>query len=231
MTDEVEVPEVEVLPTTTIEPVEFTPAQQVKLDLILKKAMGRAGADARAEAADLKAKLAAAETRLKAQAPDATRSDVLAAELEASKAEIASLKATGAETSKVAELQKLALAENFIDVQLITTILAPRVQRQGNSYIVANEDGSVRQNGAGENLTLAEAVAQEAANRPYLIRGQVKSGGGGTSSSGHLPPTTLPLSHYCGPGSNSAATNALSIQRPAEYKRLRLLAQREGLVS
>src|SRR5216684_6780291 len=98
MANEVETP-VTLLPDTT-EVVEFTPAQQEKLDSILKKAMGRAGSEARAEAADLKAKLAAAETRLKAQAPDATRSDVLAAELEASKAEVASLKATSAESTK-----------------------------------------------------------------------------------------------------------------------------------
>ena len=46
MSNEVEVPKVEVLGNTTIEPVEFTPAQQEKLDAILKKAMGRAGKDA-----------------------------------------------------------------------------------------------------------------------------------------------------------------------------------------
>jgi hypothetical protein len=230
MTDEVETP-VTLLPDTTVENVEFTPAQQEKLDDILKKAMGRAGKEARAEAADLKAKLAAAELRLKAQAPDATRSDVLAAELEASKAEVASLKATSAESTKTAELQRLAMAENFIDVGLITTILAPRVQRQGNTYVVVNEDGTARQNAAGENQTLAEAVAQEAANRPYLVRGQVRSGGGGTSSSGTPPPTSRPLTFYFGPGSNSAATNALSIQRPDEYRRLRQEAVKIGLVA
>src|SRR6266481_5649637 len=93
-------PEVTLLPDTTIEPVEFTAAQQVKVDQIVRQSMGRAGSDARAEAADYKAKLAAAELRLKAQAPDATRSDVLAAELEASKATIASLQAASSDAAK-----------------------------------------------------------------------------------------------------------------------------------
>src|SRR5690349_7246435 len=112
MTDDVEVPKVEVLGNTTIEPVEFTPAQQEKLDSIVKKAMGRAGADARAEAADLKAKVVSLETQLKATRPDASQSDVLRAELEASKAQIASLQAAGAESAKLTELQKLAVNEN-----------------------------------------------------------------------------------------------------------------------
>src|SRR6266478_3016124 len=219
-----------ILPDTTTTKVEFSEAQQQVFDAALKRAMGRAASDSRAEAADLKAKVVSLETQLKATRPDASQSDVLRAELEASKAQIASLQAAGAESAKLTELQKLAVAENFIDVSLITTILAPRVQRQGNTYIVTNEDGTIRQNAAGENLSLAEAVAQEAANRPYLVRGQVKTGGGGTSSSGTPPPTSRPLNFYFGPGSNSAATNALSIQRPDEYRRLRQEAVKIGLV-
>src|SRR5207302_9305955 len=59
-----ELPEtpVTVLEDTT-EEAEFTPAQQVKINTILKNAMGRAGSSVRAENADLKAKLAAAEKR------------------------------------------------------------------------------------------------------------------------------------------------------------------------
>jgi Spy/CpxP family protein refolding chaperone len=55
---------VTVLPNTTEEEVTFTPAQQQKLDAILKNAMGRAGSDARAEAERLRVE----NERLKAQA-------------------------------------------------------------------------------------------------------------------------------------------------------------------
>src|SRR6266478_7687019 len=202
-----------ILPDTTTTKVEFSEAQQQVFDAALKRAMGRAASDSRAEAADLKAKVVSLETQLKATRPDASQSDVLRAELEASKAQIASLQAAGAESAKLTELQKLAVAENFIDVSLITTILAPRVQRQGNTYIVVNEDGTVRTNSAGENLSLAEAVAQEAANRPYLVRGQVKTGGGGSSSigTGRLPSTDrYAVESLWGPGARPDAGRVLN---------------------
>jgi len=123
------------------------------------------------------------------------------------------------------------MAENFIDVQLITTILAPRVQRQGNTYIVVNENGTVRTNSAGENLTLAEAVAQEAANRPYLVRGQVKSGGGGSSSIAHaIMPEDNNLQRIFGKHSDSSYANALCLRDPRKYAQLKIAAKNAGLI-
>jgi len=78
--NEMEAPAVQVLPNTT-EPVDFSAAQQVVFDAALKKAMGRAGADARAEAERLRIE----NERLKAQAigaaPDSSEVEKLRAQV------------------------------------------------------------------------------------------------------------------------------------------------------
>lgn len=100
-------------PTPQPEPevVEFTPAQQAKLDEIIKKAMGRAGSEARAEAAELKTKLAKVEADL-VEAKKALDKAKTPAERKEASEEVADLKAQ-IEEMKSARTQTVAETEGL----------------------------------------------------------------------------------------------------------------------
>jgi hypothetical protein len=227
-----EVPEIEILPNTTEPEVEFSPAQQIKLDSILKKAMGRAGADARAEAERLRVE----NERLKQVAAGQGSADELErvrGELASSKLEQAAILEASVKSQRDLVIAQESSRHGFIDVDALQRLTRQNLRHNATSrsFEIIADDGTPVLNAAQEPISVSDYFADYASKKPWLVRGQVKSGGGGTSSSGTPAPTTLPLSHYFGPGSSASACNALSINRPSEYRRLRQEAVKIGLVA
>jgi len=239
LTNELETP-VTLLPDTTDLPVEFTPAQQEKLDEILKKAMGRAGADARKEAADLKAKLAKSDAENKrlqeiaaGRAPDSTELEKASAEVSALAMERDAIKATAEKQARDAFITAQAQKNDFLAHDVVVKLTRDNLQWNGSGYTVLADDGTARTAADGSPLTPEAFYAEYAEQRPYLVKGQVKSGGGGTSSAGSgRAPTAYDVAKLFGPGSvgNSAEVNRMSIQQPELYKKLRAEAKARNLV-
>src|SRR6266446_1515701 len=223
MSNEPEVPAtpplVEVLPNTTDETVTMS---KDALNKLITSRMGKAGADARAEAAAFKLE----NDRLKAVVAGKGSED----EIETLKGQLASerLQNQSILDASIRQQRDLIIAQeaakaNFIDVDTMQRLVRSNLRHNATTgaFEVVSDDGVpvLDQNQTPVSVT---AFFEDYGNKkPWLVRGQVKSGGGGTSSSGTPAPTTLPLSHYFGLGSSAQACNALSITRPAEYKRLR----------
>jgi len=99
-------------------------------------------------------------------------------------------------------------------------------------FDVLADDGSLRTNADGSAVTPETLYSEFHGSHPWAIRGRTLSGGGGTSSSGSgIRPPTYELTTLFGPGSSAQLANKLSIQQPAEYKRLRAEAVKIGLVA
>ncbi len=230
MTDELEVPTVTVLPDTT-EKVEFTPAQQAVFDAALKRGMGRAGADARQEAERLRTE----NQRLKEVAAGQGSADELErvrGELASSRLEQQAILETSVKSQRDLIIAQESSKHGFIDVDTLQRLTRSNLRHNAatGSFDVIADDGTPVLNAAQEPISVTDFFADYASKKPWLQRGQVKSGGGGTSSGGvPVPSTTLPLSHYWGPNSSAKDCNALSILRPDVYRRMRLEAVKQGL--
>ena len=234
MSDDVEVPAVIVLPDTTVEEVVFTPAQQLKLDGIVKKAMGRAGSDARAEAERLRVENEHLKSIAAGSAPNADEVSRLKAEISAQKLENDAIKATAQRQAKDNLITGLAAKQDFIDADVVLRLTRDNIRAEGSGYTVVDDSGQPRFAADGITPMTPEAFYQEyASQRLYLVKGQVKSGGGGTSSSGSVnrPPGNYQLHELFGPGSSAQLCNKISIQQPALYKQLRSEAKLKGLVT
>jgi len=219
----------------------FTPEQQVKVDLLLREAMGRAGNEARATAARLQKELEAAKDAAK-------EAETLRAELAALKGERTGLessltlkdkeaKAAKAETIAVRKqniIQAAAAALGFFNPQQVAQLTDKDVvwDSAKGKFIVVGEDGTERLGIDGNPLTVDGYYKEFASKNPHLVRGDVKPGVG--SSENKIPYSTLgekeKLAKLFGRGSDSRAANTLAINNPQEYKRLKREARSHGLI-
>jgi hypothetical protein len=235
MSNEPEVPAtpvplvVEVLPNTTDETVTMS---KDALNKLITSKMGKAGADARAEAEKLRLE----NQRLKEVAAGQGSQDELErvrGELASSKLEQAAILEASVKRQRDLVIAQESSKHGFIDVDTLQRWTRQNLRHNATtgSFEVIADDGTPVLNAAQEPISVTDFFADYASKKLWLVRGSVKSGGGGTSSSGTPAPTTLPLSHYFGPGSNASAVNALSINRPSEYRRMRLEAIRQNLIA
>jgi len=229
--NEMEAPAVQVLPNTT-EPVDFSAAQQVVFDAALKKAMGRAGADARAEAERLRIE----NERLKAQAigaaPDSSEVEKLRAQVADSQLQAADAERRAAAQSKAILQARLAETIDTIDGDSVTKLLKDNLQwnETSKSFDVLDDNGAVRNNPDGSKMTAESLYSEFAGLHPWAIRGRVLSGGGGTGSAGTPAPASYDVAKLFGPGSDARLINQISITNPPLYKKVRAEAKARNLV-
>jgi hypothetical protein len=200
--------------TTTTEPevVHFTPAQQAKLDEIVKSAMGRAAGQLRQENNQLRKSL---ESALAAAQPDASELEKTRAALEATKLRLEDPTQERQAALLEAEIVAAANVERFVDVQQATLLL------DKSSFV--KPDGSL-------DLEAAKNAVRALANKsPHLIKGDVKSGSGSFPDQ-NIPQPPVKLESLFGRGSNAAEANRLAISDPQRYKTLRADARKRGLI-
>ena len=229
MSDETLIEQPVILPDTTTK-VEFSEAQQQVFDAALKRAMGRAGADSRAEAEKLRLE----NQRLKEVAAGQGSADELErvrGELASSKLEQAAILEASVKSQRDLVIAQESSKHGFIDVDTLQRLTRQNLRHNTTTgtFEVVDDSGVPVLNTAQEPISVTDYFADYAAKRPWLQRGTVKSGGGGSSSGGVPVSTTLPLSHYWGPNSSAKDCNALSINRLLDYKRMRAEAVRQGL--
>jgi hypothetical protein len=229
MTTEIET-EVPAVPVPEV--VEFSPAQQEKLNEILKKAMGRAGADARAETAALKVE----NQRLKQVAAGKGSAD----EVEKIRGELASarLEADALREQHITSQRDLLIAAQgaaFHDLDTLQKLTRGNIKHTDAGFVVVDDAGQPKTNADGTPTSITEFFSDFATKKPWLARGVVKSGGGGTSSSG----TPAPIDIYApetlwGPNARPDAGRVLnewSLRDKRGYDQARKSAVAKGLVN
>lgn len=210
-------------PETAEEPVEFSSAQQKKIELIVKEVSARAGADARAEAERLRKEVEA----LKAATPVTPD---LSKDLELSRAELKALKAAQSE-SQLTEQLRQAAGDMFLDTSLAVRLMKDSVKIGADGKpIVVDEQGNPALGSDFQPLSLAGLAERIADQKKFLARGVVKRGAGSTPGGGAPANAGPRLADLFGPKSNGGLANALALRSPSEYTRLKNLAREKGLL-
>jgi len=221
-----------ILPDTTIK-VEFSEAQQQVFDAALKRAMGRAGTDSRAEAEKLRLE----NQRLKEVAAGQGSADELErvrGELASSKLEQQAILETSIKSQKDLVIAQEASKHQFIDTDTLQRLTRQNLRHNATtgSFEVVADDGTAVLNGAQEPISVSDFFATYATVKPWLVRGQIKSGGGGTSSAGSPVGDTgrFRPEQIFGSKSSSRDAQMLHHKNPAEYARLKALSRSMGII-
>lgn len=238
--------------------ITFTPEQQERVNELIKDAMGRAGKEAREEAARLreeqksvKGELEKLQEELKKAAAGGGKAsdDELKAEVERIKnlhtEEKTRLQSQAEAQSKEAKqykdkfedlrrkiaIQTAAAKHNFVDVNVVMKLTEDAVQWDSErGAFVVMEGGVARMNSSFEPMSLEEYYAEYANKSPYLVRSDARSGNG-SSESNASNGSKLKLTDLFGPDSSGKLANELAQSNPAEYRRLREQARQQGLIA
>jgi hypothetical protein len=203
------------------EKIEFSEAQQQKIESIIREVSGRVAADLRAENKRLQRELEAAKST--PATPDLSR------DLELTKAELIALRKEAAE-SKLTEQLHQAAGDTFLS-SLGVRLMRDSVKIGADGKpVVVDEAGNPRLNAQFAPMTLAELAQAVADQHKYLARGTTRYGAGSTPSQGALPKQEPKLEDLFGRKSSGALANQLAMKSPTEYKRLKGLAQQKGLI-
>jgi hypothetical protein len=198
--------------------VTFDDAQKARINEIVKEASARAGAEARAELA-----------RVKATLPPVEQSADALLKLAEAQSELASLKAEATE-AKVREILNHAVSkESFFDPELASQILRSSIKVIDGKPTVVDSTGTPRLD-AEFNPMSPETLAKElASTKRFLVKGELRAGTGSVMSTqrGETGPA---LETIFGKHSNGAAANRLAMKDIGLYRRLREKARSEGII-
>jgi hypothetical protein len=144
------------------------------------------------------------------------------------------IKATAQRQAKDSLITSLANKQDFIDSDVVVKLTRDNLRWDGKQFEVIGDDGQPRTAADGTPLTPEQFYQEYAASRLYLVKGQVKSGGGGTSSSG----TPAPIDRYApetlwGPNARVDAGRVLnewSLRDKKSYDAARRVAVSKNLV-
>ena len=221
-------PEVVTAPTVVPEEKQITMSQS-QLDALIKSRQS----SSLKKAAAAEAELARVKAITVGSAESATEIEKLRAEISLEQQRSAAAEARAVQQEKAVLLARLGQEIDAIDPTSVGKLLASEIVARDGKFVVVDEAGVERVNVDGTPVTPQQHYKTWAADHLWGIKGRVLSGGGGTSSSGsstRVPVTEKPLNFYFGSGSNAAAVNALSIQNPALYKKLRRDAVAAGIL-
>jgi len=227
MPEEIQNPEQVGNPEPEGEKITFTESQQSKINEIIKGVSARAGKEARAEAERLRLELE------RERAKPAAAAENTALELATAKAELAAVRREQEESKIRTALLDAVAKEGFYDATLAADLLRSAVKWDGQRLIAIDASGAERLGADLDPLSPAELAKELAESRPYLVRGQVKTGAGSTMSQSHRTETTIPLEAMFGRAATPqgvGSVHKLANNDPAKYQQLRAAARAKGLV-
>src|SRR5579862_5622691 len=202
--------EVEVVPETT--KVEFDPAQQALVDRLIRESQGKAAADVRRQLAEKTKELELLRTKTVGDSADASVVEVLRASIaDANLRADRAVQQADAQTKQVFQ-SRMSNQFSLIDETSATKLLQNnlRFDEQLKTFVATDDNGVTRLNSDGTVMTGDKLYEEFATAKPHFVKGQVKSGGGGTSSTGHLPPTDrYAVETLWGPGARPDAGRVL----------------------
>lgn len=131
-------------------------------------------------------------------------------------------------------MQNAASKIPFVDTEVVIALTKGQVHRDAEGkFIVLREDGQPRLNASMEPMSLEEFYNDFAGKRPYLVRGDVKSGTSASENtkSAFTGNRQIDVATIFGPKSDSRLANELAKNNYAEYKRLKVIAKGMNLVA
>jgi hypothetical protein len=219
--------------------ITFSSEQQVKVDSLLREAMGRAGNEARATAARLEAEMITLRNEL-AAAKDAAKAEAegrvgLETSLTVREKEAKAARAETIAVKKQNAIQAAATEHNFFNPQVVSKLTEDKIKwdSEKSKFVVLGDDGSERLGADGNSLTVSAYLKEFGQQNNYLVRGDVKAGIG--SMEAQQPPhRTLGqkerLMQYFGKGSSAQKANALGVESPQLYRQYKREAQSLGII-
>lgn len=99
--------------------------------------------------------------------------------------ELDEAKAEAMRIRKEVAIQKAAAKQNFYELDVVTAMTDKNIEwdADSNSFVI-KENGIIKQNSSLQPMSLEEYYASFAAQRPYLVNGDVVSGAGSKENSG-----------------------------------------------
>ena len=252
--------------TATEDKIEFTDAQQTKVQSLIDAAVARVASKVRTEEGakftTLQTELATAKAEAaKAKTPtakteageevavllakidemkNASKATADAADRWKSEAQNAAEQAKAAKQETIGVRKEVAITNaaskiNFVNTEVVATLTRSQihVDAETGKFSVQREDGQPRLNAAMEPMSLDEFYNDFAAKNPYLVRGDVKSGSGGSENARSTLTSNgkYEVAQIFGPKSDSRLANKLALEDKAEYARLKVVARSNGLVA
>jgi hypothetical protein len=224
-------------PTNTTHGVTFTPEQQTKLDEIIRDSMRRTAREIRQQleiekqrATQLESDLQAARDAL-TNAVDTSERDRLAAEVHTLTSDLAAEKAARltAEQIATAKRKEAFISKKCLDYDFVDSEIVSSLTEQSIEWSEAKQDFVV----AGAEMTTNEFFATFAAQKPYLVKSDVKTGAGSSESSRtglSSGQSRYKVDQIFGKTSNSKMANDLATNNPQEYRRLKAEAKNKRII-
>jgi hypothetical protein len=130
-------------------------------------------------------------------------------------------------------IQNAANKLNFVDLEDVIALSERNVQWDADKgkWKVLGEGGSERYNSAIEPMSLDEYYAELASKKPWMVRGDVKSGSGSAEAGrSNLGGGKYAVEQIFGPKSDPILANKLAKEDIKEYRRLREVARTARLI-
>jgi hypothetical protein len=135
---------------------------------------------------------------------------------------------------KNSAIQNAAQKVNFLDLDDVIRLTADfvRFDESRGRFVVVNDQGVERMNASYEPMTLEEFYTEYSKKKPHLVKGDFKGGAGSKpNESAAVPGTAYRLEDLFGSKSDPAKANELAMRDINEYRRLRVLAQKQRLIA
>ena len=204
-----------------IEKITFSQEQQARIDEIVKASMGRAGREAREEAATLREQIEAMTAN-----PDKRVAD-LEAELRNRDSKIAALSIASEAIQAARTVERAALRAGLLNPDDVGTLLAKHVKIVDGKANVVTAQGVTRYNRYMQPMTVDEMINEFTSTKPYYLPGQ---GDGSSERTQSARTWQVPLDKVFGRRSEAKTAAKLMREHPQEYARMKIAAREEGLI-
>ena len=137
------------------------------------------------------------------------------------------------EVRKQTAIANAASKANFVNVEVVEAITSKNIKfdEEKNQFVVLNEQGEERIGSDMRPLTLNDYYKEVASNMPYLVKAGFVPGANSSSQRNDVSQDgKVSITDIFGPKSNGAKATKLMKDNPAEYHRLRVVAESQGLV-
>lgn len=212
--------------------------QKVQTDLAAaQEALKHAGSKGEKDAAkgDVAALQSTIEEMRRAQQSHVDETKRLQSLVTSKEEEVKTARSEAINIRKEIAIANAASKVNFVNNEVVTKLTKDNIQWDGdkNRFIVIGVDGSKRLNASFDPMSLEEYYTEFAAQNPYLVRGDVKSGVGSKENSRNDVSNNgkFEVKQIFGKGSDSRLASQLMKDNPAEYKRMRAIAVSSGLLA
>ena len=208
--------------------------KQSRLDDLIRKAQGRAGSEARAEAFRLKRENELLKAQKIGNSEDSTEVERLRAQVADEKLRADRASEESAKLAKQAYQERLNSKFDLIDHDAATKLLQGNLKYdpEVKDWVATDDSGVTRLNTDGTPMSGEALYAEFAATKKHFVKGTTIPGTGasGSHASRAAIPATLDWRKYVGPQSDASKANALAQRDPRAYQEMKRQARAAGVI-